>query len=182
LQLLGCPIANDSCYGGELFYGTDKLHTACEALARLEAMGLQPLTSIPEALKAAYAEYTSPVSAATPDPAATATASATAGMVADADAADPQATEPAERVLRRACRYCQLEGGPAGLELQRSLHCDGVWLHALRYQCQDEWAFTTELPQWAGQEVFSGVEHPFRREKEHEMEVFRDIQARLGAG
>ena len=28
------------------------------------------------------------------------------------------------------------------------LHCDGIWLHALKYQGAD-WSFTTEPPDWA---------------------------------
>ena len=193
LQLIGCPIANDSCYGGELFYGTMKLEAACGALDQLERMGLQPVTSIPGSLTAAYAKYKESASAfvsarapadvvavippTDPVPAAAAT---TAAAVAEHNAPrEVSSEETAEQSVKRMCRYCQLEGGPAGLELQRSLHCDGIWLHALRYQCQDEWAFTTELPPWAGEGTFPGLVHPFLREKGLEKETFDAVQARL---
>ena len=203
LQLIGCPIANDSCYGGELFYGTMKLEAACGALDQLERMGLQPLTSIPDALTAAYAKYKESASAfvsarapagvvtvippTDPVPAAAAAAAAaatTATAVAELNASrEASPEETAEQSVKRMCRYCLLEGGPAGLELQRSLHCDGIWLHALRYQCQDEWAFTTELPPWAGEGAFPELVHPFLREKGLERERFDAVQARLrGAG
>jgi len=200
LQLIGCPIANDSCYGGELFYGTMKLEAACGALDQLERMGLQPLTSIPDALTAAYAKYKESASASAsvsarapadvvtvipptaPVPAAAAATATTAAAAAIAEHDAPRevaAEETAEQSVKRTCRYCLLEGGPTGLELQRSLHCDGIWLHALRYQCQDEWAFTTELPPWAGEGVFPGLVHPFQREKGLEKETFDAVQARL---
>lgn len=34
------------------------------------------------------------------------------------------------------------------MDLERILHCDGIWLHALKYQGQN-WSFKTDLPIWA---------------------------------
>jgi hypothetical protein len=64
-------------------------------------------------------------------------------------------------------RYCI-----AGLDedLERVLHCDSIWLHALQYQ-GEYWRFRTRLPSWAhgmtsrssseggaGEDEFYGVE------------------------
>jgi len=48
LQFLGCPIANDPCYGGELFYGEPgKRAMARAALKHLRKLGLTPLSRAP---------------------------------------------------------------------------------------------------------------------------------------
>ena len=48
LQLLGTPIANDPCYGGELFYGQHRRkQRALEAFEELRKRGIQPLSKVP---------------------------------------------------------------------------------------------------------------------------------------
>ena len=42
-------------------------------------------------------------------------------------------------------RYCK---DAEATELERLMHCDGIWLHALRYEGKD-WAFETAKPHWA---------------------------------
>jgi hypothetical protein len=49
------------------------------------------------------------------------------------------------RTALTACRYCL--SGPDE-ELERALHCDGVWLHALQYEGEG-WSFRTPPPAWA---------------------------------
>jgi hypothetical protein len=44
-------------------------------------------------------------------------------------------------------RYCNDRKGYAP-ELERLLHCDGIWLHAHRYEGKG-WGFTAPLPPWA---------------------------------
>lgn len=42
-------------------------------------------------------------------------------------------------------RYCI---GGLDENLERVLHCDGIWLHALQYE-GEKWRFRTRLPDWA---------------------------------
>lgn len=52
LQLLGNPIANDPCYGGELFYGhPEKRARAVEVLHHLRSIGKHPLGNVNHLLK-----------------------------------------------------------------------------------------------------------------------------------
>jgi hypothetical protein len=44
------------------------------------------------------------------------------------------------------CRYCTVDKEAARLE--QTLHCDGIWLHALQYSGSD-WKFRTSVPAWA---------------------------------
>ena len=50
-------------------------------------------------------------------------------------------------LLRLICgvRYCI---GGLDEDIERVLHCDGIWLHALQYQGAS-WRFRTRLPNWA---------------------------------
>ncbi len=48
LQFLGCPIANDPCYGGQLFYGdADRRALALHALREMRRTGAHPLSKVP---------------------------------------------------------------------------------------------------------------------------------------
>jgi 23S rRNA-/tRNA-specific pseudouridylate synthase len=48
LSLIGNPIANDPCYGGELFYNdTDSKEKALATLAEMKRTGQVPLTRVP---------------------------------------------------------------------------------------------------------------------------------------
>ena len=60
--------------------------------------------------------------------------------------------------MARTCRYCLTNGREDGVNLERALHCDGIWLHALRYRKVDHWDFCTPLPPWTA--PFSCA-HPF---------------------
>jgi hypothetical protein len=48
--------------------------------------------------------------------------------------------------LAASCRYCQEQ--TLSSELEMLLHCDGIWLHALKYEGEG-WAFKTKPPAWA---------------------------------
>ena len=54
--------------------------------------------------------------------------------------------ESSDAYMVRTCRYCRQE--QESQELERLLHCDGIWLHALRYRGKG-WSFQAPLPQWA---------------------------------
>lgn len=48
LQLCGNPIANDPCYGGELFFGnTDRKQKAIDAIIQMKSLGCIPLSKVP---------------------------------------------------------------------------------------------------------------------------------------
>jgi hypothetical protein len=47
----------------------------------------------------------------------------------------------------RVDRYCQELTSP-DMSDEMILHCDGIWLHALRYSGKN-WQFETEFPSWA---------------------------------
>ena len=51
-----------------------------------------------------------------------------------------------EDTLTANCRYCKEY--QISSELETMLHCDGIWLHALKYQ-GDGWAFASDPPSWA---------------------------------
>ena len=43
-------------------------------------------------------------------------------------------------------RYCQND---LFYKQESILHCDGIWLHALKYEYQNQWSFETSWPDWA---------------------------------
>jgi hypothetical protein len=53
--------------------------------------------------------------------------------------------------LVRTCKYCKEE--KESQQLEGLLHCDGIWLHALRYQGTG-WGFQAPTPSWAVEEHF----------------------------
>lgn len=130
LQLLGNPIANDPCYGGALFFGELAKRASAEAAVRtLRAKGMVPLAKVPH--------FGSP---AIDDP----------SVSMPLSPSEPSEEERAEgedlaAFVVRCCAYCR-ESEAA--ELEHLLHCDGIWLHALRYEGKD-WAFEAPPPPWA---------------------------------
>ena len=54
--------------------------------------------------------------------------------------------------LSLSLRYCREQ--KESQELERLLHCDGIWLHALRYQGKG-WCFQAPTPEWAVGSFFS---------------------------
>lgn len=185
LQLLGSPIANDPCYGGQLFHGDEeRRRQALEVLRAMRAEGATPLSKVPH-----LADPEADDGAGGGDCDAAGTVSACAGggnttlssssgsdgssvggidqipplisLTSQVDAAseesaaveekedllDPLPGESADAYLVRTCRFCR--GGAGTLaRLEHLLHCDGVWLHALRYSGSG-WSFETQFPDWA---------------------------------
>jgi 23S rRNA-/tRNA-specific pseudouridylate synthase len=139
LQLLGHPIANDPCYGGELFYGdSERLTEAKRTYANIQARGLKALSKVPHLIedekkdKEKYQEQ------------------------------EQEQEKPIEwykqgenenitEYMTRTCRYCNND---ELLHLEKLLHCDGIWLHAQLYACGgetvgDSWGpFEAPLPKW----------------------------------
>lgn len=163
LQLLGNPIANDPCYGGQLFYGQeDKRKLAVETLQIMRVKGYHPLSKVPHNLNDVDPETA--VVTVTGDGDDTAVTSSAVhaedgGHVAsrlELDTRQPtevpsrEERETDDQYLIRTCRYCQ---EPEGLLLERVLHCEGIWLHALRYE-GNGWAFETPRPVWGENNLF----------------------------
>jgi len=150
LQLIGVPIANDPCYGGELFYGNAGAKSkAIQAINQLRMEGTIPLSKIPH-----MEGYSS-------------TDLSLLGTTSDVVGQGPQLLEHPlvgegeDEYLMRTCRYCREN---SSLELEQLLHCDGIWLHALHYAGPSGgsssgtdslgWSFQSPDPVWAA---------PFRR-------------------
>lgn len=48
-------------------------------------------------------------------------------------------------IILATLRYCI---GGLDADIERALHCDGIWLHALQYEGEG-WKFRTKFPLWA---------------------------------
>lgn len=154
LQLIGHSIANDPCYGGELFYGdNEKKERAVRALRRMKAMNVEPLSKVPHLQGIAEKEEEdSLVKEEEKEKDEELSAD-------DLYALEREEGESDESFLQRVCRFCH--AGCASwdrIEDEAALHCDGIYLHALSYasthkESAGAWRFETEYPEWAN--VFS---------------------------
>ena len=125
LQLLRNPIANDPCYGGQLFYGEDARRLRAEReLLRMRRAGVTPLSNARYVLSdeevarrlAAGEDQQGDGEAEGDDvrrpvaPAATTTPAAAVELgeaeEGEAESLEPREDESAEAFLLRTCRYC----------------------------------------------------------------------------
>lgn len=164
LQFLGVPIANDPCYGGELFYGEPlKRAAAKDALRRMARLGLVPLSKVP------HFDTADDASAAIDGASGGNDASAVTDPSEEAGKGDSGATiqlegETTEHFLSRTCKYCRaltpghvhsstnsLSSDDSSHNLERLLHCDGIWLHSQRYRLPIDggWCFVAPVPAFA---------------------------------
>jgi len=146
LQFIGNPIANDPCYGGVLFYGDDdRRRKAIRLLKEMKQKGLTPISKAPhlqdEELDDIY--FHNPENN---------TSIQTDNNNTKDDGHDHhdhdiglKEGESEIEYLKRTCKYCKES---KSMELESLLHCDGIWLHALRYR-GNGWDFQTPVPQWA---------------------------------
>ena len=172
LQLLGCPIANDPCYGGELFYGDEsRLVKAKSTLRLLRSRGMRPLSNVPHILAdgdedllmtqkdfddSHAKEQEAPVDgivegrgmtgAIREGTSVSASPSASASSVTEEE--NENENENENERISRICRYCHSK---EALELETMLHCDGIWLHAQMYTSDSgQWGpFESAPPVWA---------------------------------
>jgi 23S rRNA-/tRNA-specific pseudouridylate synthase len=162
LQLAGNPIANDPCYGGELFAEEpDKFESAILSLKRLQEIGIEPVSRIPaldslqkelnkrEELNKEHDDTTTVEIDDDKGSRSKTITCASDDALQSALSAVRSDGEPLETFLGRTCRYCLTNGSEDGVNLERALHCDGIWLHALRYRKGTDWDFCTPLPNWA---------------------------------
>ena len=137
LQFLHNPIANDPCYGGEMFFGNQsKKKEAVELLTEMYQAGLIPLTKVPHINDPALVELHKHALARINHSKSTSETNDFIGQKEGESDTD---------FLVRTCKYCS---DNKGVELENILHCDGIWLHALKYE-GDDWSFATDFPVWA---------------------------------
>eukprot|EP01041_Mallomonas_annulata_P003530 gene3530-7023_t len=160
LQLLGTPIANDPCYGGELFYGdNERREKAMAVLNEMRRAGHHPLSKVPHLPGLETSTTTTDVASDTDTTTTTVESEALSLSVSSSVEmnADKLTISPAivpevrienetdDEYLVRTCRYCR---EPDSAQLEQLLHCDGIWLHALRYKGSG-WEFEAPRPAWA---------------------------------
>jgi len=156
LQLLGSPIANDPCYGGTLFYDQKERRTQAHLLMReMRETGKHFLSRIPhlEREREREEEGEGEGEREREDQ----------NMTGDGEREEEKEKERErerereedlkrregeddDEYLIRTCRYCKTSLSTRHVE--HTLHCDGIWLHALQYTGTD-WSFETPLPHWA---------------------------------
>lgn len=122
-QLVGHPIANDPCYGGELFYRDTRKQAECQAAQQLMLeCGMVPLSRV------LHVSSTAVTSEVGENVAVVHGNEQTSEVLTKA----PEETDAA--FLVRSCRYCAaLRTHPLLRNIEVSLHCDGIWLHAWQY-------------------------------------------------
>jgi hypothetical protein len=191
LQLLGNPIANDSCYGGQPFYGTSsaRVQQALHALQTLSALGISHASHshLPalQHLEQQQRQQLRRKDAGTLDPSSHMSGSAAllphdtteapvaetvntrkttlTDLLAIAATAKRADNESLEQFLQRTCKHClaeELTNATLPQKIGNDMHCDNIWLHALRYECPEHWQFTTDMPDWA---LHFACEHPFKQ-------------------
>lgn len=163
-QLAGHPIANDPCYGGELFFHDPEKQAQCRAAQTLlEACGIAPLSRV---LHQPTTSATATTTAAVTDTATATTTTTTATWTLPP--IERQSGESDDALLERSCRYCAaLRQFPQLRDVEVHLHCDGIWLHAWQYaktrplsslspssadgddDSDEFWAFEAPPPAWA---------------------------------
>lgn len=141
-QLTGHPIANDPCYGGDLFFNQpERAVLAREAQKRLAAEGVVPLTRVLHLPDDEYHNHDNTVSKEKEDEFSSAASTADTKVIEQQEEGESD-----DDFLTRTCRYCRVS--PELRELESLLHCDGIWLHALQYAGKG-WSFEAPTPDWA---------------------------------
>lgn len=146
LQFLGHPIANDPCYGGDLWYGNDKGKLECQNAAMI----LEKLNSAaapPGGLNhATYSSNSSDVATISDTPATEAEIEQLAQVTRDEN-------EPLEEFYRKTCVWCARSAGTDRSMLELLVRSRGIWLHALKYRMMDskgnELSYRTDVPSWS---------------------------------
>ena len=150
LQLIGSPIANDPCYGGELFYGqARRLEEARGALRLLRSKNMRPLSKVPHMLAVGADEAVDRDLLMTQKDAMDDSVDAhDTDILATLEETQRREGETEEAHIQRICRYCQAKDA---VDAESMFHCDGIWLHAQMYaNPRAGWGpFEGAPPQWA---------------------------------
>lgn len=135
LEFLGNPIANDPCYGGVLFYDQPDLMDKANIILRdMRQRGYHLLSKPPHLGHSIDGDEESPLPSVSDQ------------SISPASSMQQNTNESDEEYLIRTCRYCC---DKSSLEMESVLHCNGIWLHALRYERPGHWRFETAWPKWA---------------------------------
>jgi hypothetical protein len=162
LQHAGNPIANDPCYGGELYFGNAaRRKAAVDALVAMRRKGIMPIGNPHYVMSAGELEEELKKAGEEDTTSSTNSASDNTNTIAEEDLAQREG-ESDDDYLVRTCRYCRhhnipTSSGTSGTfeNPEQLLHCDGIWLHALKYGGSD-WSFATDLPHWASEMLETG--------------------------
>jgi 23S rRNA-/tRNA-specific pseudouridylate synthase len=134
LQYLGHPIANDPCYGGDMWYGNeDGKHMGQEAALYLKSDSKLPVVDVSESITVAD----------TP---------ATEEEIEKLSHHSKTEDETMDDFYKRTCVWCARSGEKDQSMLELLVRSRGIWLHALKYRMADtdgtEIEFRTMLPPW----------------------------------
>lgn len=146
LQYLGHPIANDPCYGGDLWFGDAKGKLACqEAAATLETLNGIVAASAASSSDAEVQEMKE-VATISDTP-------ATEEEIARLAELKREEHESLEDFYRKTCVWCARSGGTDRSMLELLVRSRGIWLHALKYRMVDSSGnvldYRTDLPSWS---------------------------------
>ena len=147
VQFLGNPIANDPCYGGDLFFGDLHRRTdAIEMFKNLLRNGVLPLNKVPhlndpeiDRIKDALIKGTLEKPNNADD---------NIDIMTNDNKEMQRTDETDDDYIIRTCRYCKDVKTTLELERMNLLHCDGIWLHAFKYEGKT-FSFQTKFPLWA---------------------------------
>lgn len=140
-ECLQAPIANDPCYGGELFYNDEE--NKSRALSIVEKLkeknqlsSLSKLPHIEKVLGINIDEFKNDNQEEEEEE----------EDIDDDKNKNEKKEESDENKEEIICRYCKI--GEEISTLEHYLHCNSIWLHAYQYSC-DDWSFNTPIPSWA---------------------------------
>ena len=150
LQYLGHAVANDPCYGGDLWFGDVKGKLACqEAAATLETLNAVVVAAAADAAigSADEAENVNKEVATISD------TPATEEEIAKLAELQREEHESLEDFYRKTCVWCARSGGKDRSMLELLVRSRGIWLHALKYRMEDTMGnvldYRTDLPSWS---------------------------------
>jgi hypothetical protein len=134
LEFLGHPIANDPCYGGELYYGDPNGKAMCEQVLKK----MSELDADSDLTKR-------PLNATSSD------TPATEEEILSISAFSKTDEESMETYIQRCCVWCKRNGGQDRSILEFLSRCHGIWLHAFQYSMdgpKGRLSYKTNLPHW----------------------------------
>jgi 23S rRNA-/tRNA-specific pseudouridylate synthase len=164
LQYLGHPIANDPCYGGDLWFGDAKGKLACqEAAATMETLNGIVAAGNPEVQEmkevATMETLNGIVAAGNPEVqemkevATISDTPATEEEIASLAELKREEHESLEDFYKKTCVWCARNGGTDRSMLELLVRSRGIWLHALKYLMVDSSGnvldYRTDEPSWS---------------------------------
>jgi 23S rRNA-/tRNA-specific pseudouridylate synthase len=134
LEFLGHPIANDPCYGGELYYGDKNGKIMCEQV-------LEKMNELDEDFDITER----------PPNATSSDMPATEKEILSISTFSKKDNESMEEYIQRCCVWCKRSKGQDRSILEFLSRCNGIWLHAFQYSLdgpKGRLSYKTNLPPW----------------------------------